>query len=50
MAIPKTIQNRIPSGVIGEIAFDGPTRARTAILGSSAAALNVFGSAFTIKD
>lgn len=50
MAIPKTIQNRIPSGVIGEIAFDGPVRARTAILGSSAAALNVFGSAFTIKD
>ena len=50
MAIPKTIQNRIPSGVIGEIAFDGPTRARTAILGSSDASLNVFGSAFTIKD
>jgi hypothetical protein len=50
MAIPKTIQNRLPSGIIGEIAFDGPTRARTGILSSSSDELNVFGSAYTWKD
>lgn len=50
MAIPSTIQNRIPSGVIGELAFDGPTRARTAILSSADADNNVFARAFTFKD
>lgn len=51
MAIPNTARtpNR-PSGVPGNLAFDGPIRARTALLDTTAEANNVFGRAFTVKD
>jgi hypothetical protein len=41
----------IKSGVIGEIAYDGPIRVRTAVLDSGAgAANNVIGRVFTWQD
>ncbi len=47
MAFQTTVIGDIRSGVIGEIAFDGPTRAVSAILDSGAgAANNVIGRAF----
>lgn len=36
------------SGIVGEYAFDGPTRAFRYLLSSTSAANNVFGRAFTI--
>lgn len=47
MAFQTTVIGNIRSGVIGEIAFDGPTRAVSAMLDSGAgAANNVVGRAF----
>ena len=50
MAIPNKIYDRMVSGVIGEVAFDGPTRARTAILSSTDETNNLFASAYTFTD
>lgn len=48
MGFQTTVIGDIRSGVIGEIAFDGPTRAVSAMLDSGAgAANNVVGRAFT---
>ena len=47
MAFQKTVSADIRSGVIGELAFNGPTRAVSAMLDSGAgAANNVVGRAF----
>jgi len=37
------------SGIVGELAFDGPTRAFRYTLDSGDAANNIFGRAFTVK-
>ena len=50
MAIPHTAINELVSGIPGEQAFDGPTRALTALLDSTTEANNVFGRAFTYTD
>lgn len=50
MAIPYTAINELVSGIPGEQAFDGPTRALTALLDSATEANNVFGRAFTYTD
>lgn len=50
MAIPNTIPAGLVSGIPGEIAFAGPTRALAALLDSTASTANVFGRAFTYKD
>lgn len=50
MAIPYTAINEPVSGIPGEQAFDGPTRALTALLDSTTEANNVFGRAFTYTD
>lgn len=48
MAFQSTVISDIRSGLIGEIAFDGPTRAVSAVLDSGAgAANNIVGRAFT---
>lgn len=47
MAFQSTVISDIRSGLIGEIAFDGPTRAVSAVLDSGAgAANNIVGRAF----
>lgn len=51
MGFQSTVDADITSGVIGEIAFDGPTRALSAVLDSGAgAANNVVGRVFTWQD
>lgn len=50
MAIPNQILAGLVSGVPGEYAFSGPTRALSALLASTADANNVFGYAFTYQD
>lgn len=50
MPIPFQITGEMISGIPGEIAFDGPTRALAAILDSGDAANNVFSRAFTYAD
>lgn len=50
MAIPYTAINQLVSGIPGEQAFDGPTRALAALLNTTAEANNVFGRAFTYRD
>lgn len=50
MAIPYTAINELVSGIPGEQAFDGPTRALSALLDSATQANNVFGRAFTYND
>lgn len=51
MAFQSTVINDIRSGLIGEIAYDGPTRATPAMLDSGAgAANNIVGRAFTWED
>lgn len=50
MAIPYTAINQLVSGIPGEQAFDGPTRALTALLDTAVEANNVFGRAFTYAD
>ena len=50
MAIPYTAINQLVSGIPGEQAFDGPTRALTALLNTTAEANNIFGRAFTYRD
>lgn len=48
MSFQTTVRADLRSGVIGEIAFDGPTRAASAMLDSGAgAANNIVGRAFT---
>jgi hypothetical protein len=51
MAFQSTVLADIKSGIVGEIAFDGPTRVVPAILDSGAgAANNVVGRAFCYED
>lgn len=50
MAIPNQILPGLVSGIPGEIAFDGPTRALSALIASASDAVNVFGRAFTYAD
>jgi hypothetical protein len=51
MPFQTTVLADIKSGVIGELAFDGPTRVQTAMLDSGAgAANNVIGRVFTWID
>lgn len=44
---PSTVAMDIAAGNVGELAFDGPLNAQTAILNSADAANNVVGRAFT---
>lgn len=51
MAFQVTVSSDIRSGIVGEIAFDGPTRAIAALLDSGdGAANNVIGRVFTYAD
>lgn len=50
MAIPNRIPNDMISGIVGEVAFDGPTRAMGVVLDSADASNNIFGRAFTYND
>ena len=50
MAIPKTVQDGLISGVVGTISHAGPTRCRAAVLDSASDKNNIFGYAFTFKD
>lgn len=51
MSFQTTVLADIRSGIVGEIAFDGPTRAIPAMLDSGAgAANNVIGRVFTYQD
>lgn len=51
MGFQKTVTNtRQPHGVVGELAFDGPIRAKAMTLDSASAANNVVGRAFTVKS
>jgi len=50
MTFQSTVSATIGFGVVGELALDGPLRARPARLDSASAANNVVGRAFTIKD
>lgn len=51
MGFQTAVELDLTSGVIGEIAYDGPTRAQPAVLDSGAgAAGNVVGSVFTWQD
>lgn len=50
MAIPNSIPLEIVSGIPGELAFDGPTRALAALLISVAETNNQFGRALTYAD
>lgn len=48
MTLQTSVLTDLKSGIVGEIAFDGPTRVATAVLKSGAgAANNVVGRAFT---
>ena len=48
MNFQSTVRDDIATGVVGEIAFDGPTRARPYILDSGGATPNTVGNAFTV--
>jgi hypothetical protein len=50
MAFPSSVISDLVSGIPGEIAFDTPTVAVTAIVNTDTAANNVFGRAFTYRD
>lgn len=51
MGFQSTVIDDLKSGIIGEVAFDGPTRARPAVLDSGAnAANNYVGRVFTWID
>lgn len=50
MPIPNQILPGLVSGIPGEIAFDGPTRALAALINSTTVTDNVFGRAFTYAD
>jgi hypothetical protein len=50
MAISKTVNANLLSGVVGALSHWGPMRARTAILDTATEANNVFGRAFTFRD
>jgi len=50
MPIPYTAINQLVSGIPGEQAFDGPTRALAALLNTTTEANNIFGRAFTYRD
>lgn len=50
MSFQTSVIGDIRSGVIGELAFDGPTRAVSAVLDSASAANNVIGRAFCYED
>lgn len=47
MTFQSTVRANLASGVVGELAFQGPLRAKTYRLNSASAANNVFGRAFT---
>lgn len=50
MPIVNQILPGLVSGIPGEIAFQGPTRALSAVLDSATESNNVFGRAFTYED
>lgn len=50
MAFPSTVIPDLVSGIPGEIAFDVPTVAVTAIINTDTEANNVFGRALTYRD
>lgn len=50
MAFQSTVRAFSASGVAGEFACDGPTRAQSAILNSASAAYNIIGRAFTVSS
>jgi len=50
MAFPTTVNTAQAYGIPGELAFEGPLRAKAMILDSADAAYNVFGRAFTTKS
>lgn len=50
MPIPTSVKTRLISGLPGEIAFDGPTRAITALINTADQTNNLFGRAFTYVD
>jgi len=49
MTFQSSVAARMGFGIVGEFFLDGARRVQPALLDSSAAALNVFGSAFTVK-
>lgn len=50
MPFQSVVRNDIATGVVGELAFEGPLRASPYILNSASAANNVVGRAFTLVD
>jgi hypothetical protein len=50
MAIPKSIQNGLVSGVVGELSHTGPVRVTSAVLASTDETKNLFGLAYTYQD
>lgn len=48
MPFQSVVRNELATGVVGELAFEGPLRADTHILNSASAANNVVGRAFTM--
>lgn len=47
MAFQSTVRNKMASAVVGDIAFDGPTRAQAMTVASGAETDNVFGRVFS---
>lgn len=50
MTFQPSVAARMGFGIVGEFYLDGARRVQPALLDSSDAALNVFGSAFTVKS
>lgn len=50
MPIVNSVLTEIVSGIPGELAFDGPTRALAALIVTATETNNVFGRAFTYTD
>lgn len=50
MTFPSSVISDLVSGIPGEIAFDVPTVAVSAIINTDTASNNVFGRAFTYRD
>ena len=50
MAFQSTVSTAQGFGVVGEVAFDGPTRAQPYVLVSADASYNVVGRAFTVTS
>jgi hypothetical protein len=50
MPIPTGVKTQLISGLPGELAFDGPTRAITALINTTDQTNNLFGRVFTYVD